>query len=32
VRYAFDQGMIRTKPEVEELFFPPSLQEVQRYL
>src|SRR5256886_319457 len=31
-RYAFDQGMIRTKPEVEELFFPPSLQEVQRYL
>ena len=32
VRYAFDQGMIRKKPEVEELFFPPSLQEVQRYL
>jgi 4,5-dihydroxyphthalate decarboxylase len=32
VRYAFDQGMIRNKPEVEALFFPPSLQEIQRYL
>ena len=32
VRYAFDQGMIRKKPGVEELFFPPSLQEIQRYL
>lgn len=32
VRYAFDQGMIRKRPEVEELFFPPSLQEIQHYL
>lgn len=32
VRYAFDQGMIRKKPQVEELFFPPSLQEIQSYL
>jgi 4,5-dihydroxyphthalate decarboxylase len=32
VRYAFEQGMIRKKPAVEELFFPPSLQEIQHYL
>ena len=32
VRYEFEQGMIRTKPAVEELFFPPSLQEIQHYL
>jgi 4,5-dihydroxyphthalate decarboxylase len=32
VRYMFDQGMIRKKPEVEELFFAPSLQEIQHYL
>jgi 4,5-dihydroxyphthalate decarboxylase len=32
VRYMFDQGMIRKKPKVEELFFAPSLQEIQHYL
>ena len=32
VRYAFDQGMIRQKPKIEELFFAPSLQEIQHYL
>jgi hypothetical protein len=28
----FDQGMIRKKPKIEELFFAPSLQEIQHYL
>jgi 4,5-dihydroxyphthalate decarboxylase len=32
VRYAHDQGMIRRRPEAEELFFAPSLQEIQHYL
>lgn len=32
VRYVYDQGMIRNKPEIEELFFPPSLQGIQHYL
>jgi 4,5-dihydroxyphthalate decarboxylase len=32
VRYEFEQGMIREKPAIEELFFPPSLQEIQQYL
>jgi 4,5-dihydroxyphthalate decarboxylase len=32
VRYEHEQGMIRQKPAVEELFFPPSLQEIQHYL
>jgi 4,5-dihydroxyphthalate decarboxylase len=32
VRYAFDQGMIAKKPEIEDLFFPASLQDVQHYL
>ncbi|HEY6863998.1 MAG TPA: ABC transporter substrate-binding protein, partial [Burkholderiales bacterium] len=32
VRYAYDQGMIKKKPRVEELFFAPSLQEIQHYL
>jgi len=32
VRYAFDQGMIASRPKIEELFFPPSLQGVQHYL
>ena len=32
VRYVFDQGMIRKKPKLEELFFAPSLQEIQHYL
>ncbi len=32
VRYVFDQGMIAKKPEIEGLFFPASLQDVQHYL
>lgn len=32
VRYEFEQGMIKRKPEIEELFFPASLQEIQHYL
>lgn len=32
VRYEHEQGMIKKKPKVEELFFPPSLQEIQRYV
>ena len=32
VRYMFDQGMIKKKPQVEELFSAPSLQEIQHYL
>ncbi len=32
VRHMYDQGMIRKKPAVEELFFAPSLQEIQHYL
>jgi len=32
VRYEHEQGMIKKKPKVEELFFPPSLQEIQHYL
>jgi 4,5-dihydroxyphthalate decarboxylase len=32
VRYEFDQGMIKKKPQIEELFFPASLQEIQHYL
>jgi 4,5-dihydroxyphthalate decarboxylase len=32
VRYVYDQGMIRKKPQIEELFFPPSLQGIQHYL
>jgi len=32
VRYEHDQGMIKKKPKIEELFFPPSLQEIQHYL
>ena len=32
VRYEHEQGMIRAQPAVEELFFPPSLQEIQHYL
>ena len=32
VRYAHEQGMISKLPKVEELFFPPSLQEIQHYL
>jgi 4,5-dihydroxyphthalate decarboxylase len=32
VRYEYEQGMIRKKPEIEELFFPPSLQRIQHYV
>lgn len=32
VRYEYDQGMIKKRPRIEELFFPPSLQAVQHYL
>lgn len=32
VRYAHDEGMIKTRPKIEELFFPPSLQEKREYL
>ena len=32
VRYAHDEGMIKTKPKIEDLFFPPSLQETKQYL
>ncbi len=32
VRYEHDQGMIKKKPKIAELFFPPSLQEIQHYL
>jgi 4,5-dihydroxyphthalate decarboxylase len=32
VRYEYDQGMIKKKPKVEDLFFSPSLQEIQDYV
>jgi 4,5-dihydroxyphthalate decarboxylase len=32
IRYEFEQGMIRKKPQPEELFFPPSLQTIQQYV
>jgi 4,5-dihydroxyphthalate decarboxylase len=32
VRYEHEQGMISKRAAVEELFFPPSLQEIQHYL
>lgn len=32
VRYEYDQGMIKKKPKIEDLFFPASLQEIQHYL
>lgn len=32
LRYEFEQGMIKKKPMIEELFFPPSLQDVQQYI
>ncbi|HWP57975.1 MAG TPA: hypothetical protein VNL14_08825 [Candidatus Acidoferrales bacterium] len=32
VRYEHEQGMIGTRPKIEELFFPASLQEIQHYL
>ena len=32
VRYEYEQGMIKKKIEIEDLFFPPSLQEIQGYV
>ena len=32
VRYEFEQSMIHNQPAIEELFFPPSLQQIQHYL
>lgn len=32
VRYEYDQGMIKKKPKIEDLFFPASLQEIQDYV
>ncbi|MBI2987704.1 MAG: ABC transporter substrate-binding protein [Deltaproteobacteria bacterium] len=32
VRYEYDQGMIKKKSKIEDLFFPASLQEIQEYL
>jgi 4,5-dihydroxyphthalate decarboxylase len=31
-RYEHEQGMIKRKPDIKELFFPASLQEIQHYL
>ena len=32
VRYEYEQGMIKNKPQIEELFFAPSLQRIQHYV
>jgi len=32
VRYEYEQGMIKKKPRIEDLFFPASLQEIQHYI
>jgi 4,5-dihydroxyphthalate decarboxylase len=32
IRYESEQGMIRKRPQPEELFFPPSLQTIQQYV
>ena len=32
LRYEFEQGMSRKQLAVKELFFPPSLQQIQQYL
>lgn len=32
IRYEYEQGMIKKKPQAEELFFPPSLQRIQHYV
>jgi 4,5-dihydroxyphthalate decarboxylase len=32
VRYEYEQGMIKKRPKIEELFFPTSLQEIQHYI
>jgi 4,5-dihydroxyphthalate decarboxylase len=31
-RYEHEQGMIKRKPDIKELFFPASLQEIQHYI
>lgn len=32
IRYEYDQGMVKKKPKVEDIFFPSSLQQIQQYL
>jgi 4,5-dihydroxyphthalate decarboxylase len=32
IRYEYEQGMIKKKPEPADLFFPPSLQKIQHYV
>jgi hypothetical protein len=32
IRYEFEQGMIKRKPNIEELFFAPSLERIQHYV
>jgi 4,5-dihydroxyphthalate decarboxylase len=32
IRYEYEQGMIKKKPNPEDLFFPPSLQKIQHYV
>jgi 4,5-dihydroxyphthalate decarboxylase len=32
IRYEYEQGMIKKKPNAEDLFFPPSLQRIQHYV
>jgi len=32
IRYEYEQGMIKKKPEIEDLFFPASLQRIQHYV
>ena len=32
IRYEYDQGMIKKKPKIEQLFLAPSLQEIQHYV
>lgn len=31
-RYEYEQGMVKKKPKIEDLFFPASLQEIQHYV
>jgi hypothetical protein len=32
VQYACNEGVIKARPKIEELFFPASLDEAKRYL
>jgi 4,5-dihydroxyphthalate decarboxylase len=32
IRYEYEQGMIKKKPAIEDLFFPASLQRIQHYV